>query len=173
MFPPVKIVSSGLEIREFGPQDAQQVKAFLTAGDRTALPPQFPAEVAEVDRWLTGTAQQWRLAGSGVHLVLVDGGEIVGSAGLRNTDWVAGSCEIGYGVREGHRGKGYATAAARAVGHWALTDGGMRQVKLHARQDNAASVRVAEKAGYQWEGVVRVGTQDFVAFLLLGQTVDN
>jgi RimJ/RimL family protein N-acetyltransferase len=166
MFPPPKIITGTLEIREFGPQDAPQVTAFLTAGDRTALPPQFPADIADVDRWLTETVQQWRRDGNGVHLVLVNrtSGEIVGSAGLRDTDWTAGSCEIGYGVRAGHRGRGYATEAARAIGHWALTDGGMRRVQLHAHRDNVASVRVAERAGYHCEATEGAETQEINAF---------
>jgi RimJ/RimL family protein N-acetyltransferase len=83
-------------------------------------------------------------------------GEIVGSTGLRNTDWQARTTEIGYGIRTTRRGRGYASEAAGAVGRWALTDGGMRRVQLHARLDNIASVRAAEKAGYQREGTVRI-----------------
>jgi RimJ/RimL family protein N-acetyltransferase len=162
MFPPVKIISGRLEIREFGPQDAARITALVAAGDRTALPPGSPADVADVDGWLTATVPQRRLDGGGVHLVMVEAisGEIVGSTGLRDTDWTAGHSEIGYGVRAGRRGLGYATEAARAVGRWALTDGGMRRIQLHARVDNIASLRVAEKAGYQREGTLRMAEWD-------------
>ncbi|MEU4220643.1 GNAT family protein [Actinoplanes sp. NPDC026623] len=162
MFPPVKIVSGGLEIREFGPPDAAQVTALVAAGDRTALPPGSPGDVADVDRWLAETVHQRRLDGAGVHLTIVEtaSGEFVGSVGLRDTDWAAGTTEIGYGVRAGRRGRGYATGAARAVGRWALVDGGMRRVQLHARLDNVASVRVAERAGYQREGTLRMAVWD-------------
>jgi RimJ/RimL family protein N-acetyltransferase len=158
MFPPVKIVCDGLEIREFGSQDAVQVAAFVASGDRTALPPGSPGAVCDVDGWLADTVHQRRLDGGGVHLAIVERStrEIVGSVGLRDTDWEAGHSEIGYGVQAGRRGRGYATGAARAVGRWALTDGGMRRVQLHARLDNVASLRVAEKAGYQREGTLRM-----------------
>jgi RimJ/RimL family protein N-acetyltransferase len=158
MFPPVKIVCGGLEIREFGSQDAVQVAAFVATRDRTALPPGSPGAVGDVDGWLTETVHQRRLDGGGVHLAIVEGstGEIVGSIGLRDTDWAAGHSTIGYGVRADRRGRGYATEAAGAVGRWALTDGGMRRVQLHARLDNVASLRVAEKAGYQREGTLRI-----------------
>lgn len=162
MFPPVKIVSGGLAIREFGSQDAVQVAAFVTAGDPTALPPGAPRVVADVDGWLAETVHQRRSTGDGVHLAIVEetSGEIVGSVGLRDTDWQAGRSEIGYGVRADRRGRGHATAAARAVGRWALTDGGMRRVQLHARLDNVASLRVAERAGYQREGTLRMAEWD-------------
>jgi RimJ/RimL family protein N-acetyltransferase len=162
MFPPVKIHSGGLEIREFGPPDAAQVGAFVAAGDWTALPPGSPRTVADVDGWLAETVHQRRWDGAGVHLAIVEktSGEIVGSIGLRDTDWVAGRTEIGYGVHAGRRGRGYAIVAARAVGRWALTDGGMRRVQLRTRLDNVASLRVAEKAGYQREGTLRMADWD-------------
>jgi RimJ/RimL family protein N-acetyltransferase len=162
MFPSVKIVSGGLEIREFGPADGAQVSAFVAAGDRTALPPGAPETVADVEGWLSGTVHERRLGGGGVHLVIVTlhDGEIVGSTGLRDTDWEGGRCEIGYGVRADRRGRGYASDAAGAVGRWALTEGGMRRVQLHARVDNIASLRVAEKAGYHREGTLRLADWD-------------
>jgi RimJ/RimL family protein N-acetyltransferase len=162
MFPPVKIVSGGSEIREFGPQDAAQIASFVAAGDRTALPPGGPAGVADVDHWLGDTVHQRRLDGGGVHLAIVDtdGGDIVGSIGLRDTDWAAGHSEIGYGVRADRRGRGHATEAARAVARWALTEGAMRRIVLHARADNAASLRVAAKAGFQREGTLRLADWD-------------
>ena len=83
-------------------------------------------------------------------------GEIVGSIGLRNATREAGSWEIGYGVRAGRRGRGYATEAARAVSRWALTEGGLRRVQLHARVDNVASLRAAERAGFHREGILRM-----------------
>jgi RimJ/RimL family protein N-acetyltransferase len=183
MFPPVKIISGGLEIREFGPQDAVPVAAFVAAGDRTALPPGSPGVVADVDEWLTDKVHQRRLDGEGVHLAIVERttGKIVGSIGLRDTDWEAGRTEIGYGMHTGQRGRGYATEAARAVGRWALTDGGMRRVQLHSRVDNVASLRVAEKAGYQREGTLRMAEQegceahDLAVFSMIatGATADN
>ncbi|MEU4621851.1 GNAT family protein [Actinoplanes sp. NPDC023801] len=158
MFPPAKIVTGSLELREFGPQDETPIAAFLAAGDRTALPPVCPATAAELPGWLAETVHRHRLDGGGVHLVMLESstGEIVGSIGLRDTDWEAGSCEIGYMVRADRRGRGYATEAARAVGCWALTEGGMRRVQLHARTGNVASLRAAEKAGFQHEGTLRM-----------------
>jgi RimJ/RimL family protein N-acetyltransferase len=182
MFPPVKIVSGGLEIREFGPQDAVPVAAFVAAGDRTALPPGSPEAIADVDGWLT-QVQQRRMDGEGVLLAIVEQstGEIVGSIGLRDTDWAAGHTEIGYGMHTSHRRRGHATEAARAVGRWALTDGGMRRVQLRSRVDNVASLRVAEKAGYQREGTLRMAEQDgceahdlaVFSMIATGATTDN
>jgi RimJ/RimL family protein N-acetyltransferase len=161
MFPPVKIISRRFVIREFGPQDAVAVAAFVAAGDRTALPPGSPQALADVHGWLAETLQR-RLSGEGVHLAIVEQttGAIVGSIGLRDTDWTAGRTEIGYGIHTSQRGRGCATEAARAVGRWAVTDGGMRRVQLRSRLDNVASLRVAEKAGYHREGTQPMAEQD-------------
>ncbi|MEV6601914.1 GNAT family N-acetyltransferase [Actinoplanes sp. NPDC051346] len=158
----MKIISGALEIREFGLWDADQVAAFLAAEDRTALPPSSPEVVGDVDEWLAERVHQKRLDGQGVNLAIVEqaSGEIVGSIGLRDVDWEAGRSEVGYGVRADRRGRGYATEAAGAVGRWALTSGGMRRVQLRARVDNVASLRVAEKAGFQREGTLRMADWD-------------
>ncbi|MGC4770828.1 GNAT family N-acetyltransferase [Micromonospora sp. DT44] len=115
----MKIVSGGLEIREFGSQDAVQVVAFVAAGDRTALPPGSPGAVADVDGWLAETVHQRRLDGGGVHLAIVErtNGEIVGSIGLRDTDWAAGRSEIGFGGRKGRLPTGGHTADGRLGRH--------------------------------------------------------
>jgi RimJ/RimL family protein N-acetyltransferase len=162
MFPPVQILSGGLEIREFESRDAVQVAALVATGDRTALPPGSPESAAGVEEWLAKTVHQRRLDGEGVHLVMIDraAGEIVGSTGLRDVNWEAGSTEIGYGVRADRRGRGHATEAARAVGRWALTDGGLRRIQLQARLDNIASIRAAERAGYHREGTLRLAEWD-------------
>ncbi|MFC3992350.1 GNAT family N-acetyltransferase [Actinoplanes siamensis] len=177
----MKIVAGTLEVREFGPHDEAQVAAFVAAGDRTALPPGSPATADEVPGWLGETVHQHRLDGRGVHLVMVDisSGEIVGSIGLRDTNWEAGSCEIGYGVRADRRSRGYATEAAGAVGRWALTEGGMRRVQLHARVDNVASLRAAEKAGFHREGTLRMAewedgqAYNLAVFSMIGTDLDT
>jgi RimJ/RimL family protein N-acetyltransferase len=181
MFPPVKIVSGGLEIREYGPQDTDQVTGFLTAGDRTALPPGAPHDTGDVPDWLAQGVHRHRLGGGGVHLLILTEhtGQILGSIGLRDADWDAGTTELGYGIHTAHRGRGHATEAARAVGRWALTDGGMRRVQLRARVDNLASLRVAEKAGYHREGTLRHAewdagqAHDLAVFSLISTDLDT
>ncbi len=83
------------------------------------------------------------------------------------------SAEIGYGVRGDERGKGYASEALGALARWALTEGGIQRAWLTANTDNAASVRVAEKAGFRREGTLRRaaleddGLHDLAVFSLL------
>ena len=145
----MKIVSGGLEIREFRPLDADQIAAFLTAGDRTALPPSAPHDVGDVADWVTEAVHRHRLSGGGVHLVIAreDTGEIVGSIGLRAVDWDAGTSELGYGVHAGHRGRGYATEGSRCLVDLGFRQFGARRVVAETMVVNVASRRVMEKIG--------------------------
>ena len=42
-----------------------------------------------------------------------------------------------------------------AVGKWMLAEAGIQRAWLTVNVDNVASVRVAEKAGFHWEGTLR------------------
>jgi RimJ/RimL family protein N-acetyltransferase len=83
---------------------------------------------------------------------------------------------IGYLVRPGHEGGGVATATARALLAAAFDHLGLRRVAAAAYLDNAASVRVLEKAGMRRERhEVRalwhreLGWLDEVGFALLAE----
>jgi RimJ/RimL family protein N-acetyltransferase len=86
-----------------------------------------------------------------------------------------GTGEIGYWTAAGARGRGIATRATRALAEWGLRERSLARVQLHAFPDNAASQRVAEKAGFTREGIVRSHSQirgmrrDLVAFSLLAE----
>jgi [ribosomal protein S5]-alanine N-acetyltransferase len=84
------------------------------------------------------------------------GGQAVGGIGVElHGDIERCSAEIGYWLGRAFWGRGLATAAVRgftayAVGRYALT-----RVYALPFADNAASVRVLEKAGYRCEGRLR------------------
>jgi len=63
--------------------------------------------------------------------------------------------EIAYVVAASARGRGVATEAVRLVTEWAFASLGLERIQLKIDQRNAASIRVAEKAGYQREGLLR------------------
>ena len=62
--------------------------------------------------------------------------------------------ELGYAVTPAARGRGVATQTLRQLTRWAF-DLGMHRVTALISPDNHASSRVAQKAGYTFEGVLR------------------
>jgi RimJ/RimL family protein N-acetyltransferase len=81
-------------------------------------------------------------------------GRVVGGIGLGvNAHGYRGS--IGYWMAERARGQGICTRALRLLTRHALEDLRLQSVQLATDPDNVASQRVAEKVGFQREGVLR------------------
>jgi RimJ/RimL family protein N-acetyltransferase len=80
---------------------------------------------------------------------------------------------IGYWIAEEARGRGIATRATQLLARWAVTEGGVERLELETDPANVASQRVAEKAGFTREGILRsktkfpTGRRDSVMFSLL------
>jgi RimJ/RimL family protein N-acetyltransferase len=62
------------------------------------------------------------------------------------------SVEIGFSLVPDRRGRGYAGEAVRALVPWALRQPGVGAVDAHCDRQNAASVRVLERAGFSLIG---------------------
>jgi [ribosomal protein S5]-alanine N-acetyltransferase len=67
----------------------------------------------------------------------------------------AGRADVGYWLLAEARGGGRATRALRLVSRWALSQPGVVRLQLWTVPDNVASQRVADRAGFQREGVLR------------------
>lgn len=79
-------------------------------------------------------------------------GAIVGGAGL-HARLGPGALEIGYWVGVDHIGRGYATAAARALTAAALTLDDVDRVEIHCDQGNVRSAAVPRKLSYRLDRV--------------------
>ena len=66
-----------------------------------------------------------------------------------------GTGHIGYWMAPAGRGRGLMTSALRTLTRWAIDELDLGRVELATDPDNIASQRVAEKVGYQREGVLR------------------
>jgi RimJ/RimL family protein N-acetyltransferase len=67
-----------------------------------------------------------------------------------------GVAEIGYWIAEPARGRGVTTAAVRLAVPWAFgTEPRLQRLQLRAAVENHGSNRVAEKAGFTREGILR------------------
>ncbi len=96
--------------------------------------------------WREETAAQWAVA--------EPGGEVTGRIALRAIDLVQGCAEVAYWVLPAARGRGIAATATKAVSGWAFGIG-LHRLELDHSVANLASCRVAEKAGFAYEGTKR------------------
>lgn len=88
-------------------------------------------------------------------------GRLVGSVGYHRMNWAVPRMEIGYWLRTGETGKGYATEATRALAKVAFEEFGARRLDIRCDDSNVASAAVAERCGFHLEGVLEnysVGT---------------
>jgi RimJ/RimL family protein N-acetyltransferase len=63
--------------------------------------------------------------------------------------------ELGYVVAPAARGRGVASRAVSLLTRWGLEKLGLHRIELRIDPANAASTRVAERAGYHQEGILR------------------
>ncbi|GHH45914.1 GNAT family N-acetyltransferase [Streptomyces candidus] len=102
--------------------------------------------------------RQWGRASArtGYPFVVVSpDGRPVGNVGLWLRDLEQGRASLGYWVAESARGQGAAVAAVSAVTDWALSELGIPRLELYVEPWNTGSVRTAERAGFQREGLLR------------------
>ena len=88
---------------------------------------------------------------------IFQGGVFAGGVGINQLDPPIRAGNLGYWLRSSKHGNGIMTQVARRVAQWALTDQEFKRVSIVAALENAASRRVAEKIGAQFEGVARNG----------------
>jgi ribosomal-protein-alanine N-acetyltransferase len=82
-------------------------------------------------------------------------GFLVGGVGLMlHSGTSQHRAELGYWMARDHRGRGVATAGARAMVRYAFGDLGLRRIEATSSPHNLASHCVLEKAGFQREGLL-------------------
>lgn len=124
------------------PWDPARGESFYTlAGQRLEL---------DLDQraWAAGTAYAFAI------LDLTAADRIIGRVALSNVvrgPWQ--NATLGYWVEEAACGRGHATRAVRLVLQFAFEHAGLHRVQPAIVPRNVASIRVAEKAGFRFEGL--------------------
>jgi RimJ/RimL family protein N-acetyltransferase len=166
--PPDPPLDDGVvSLRPLDERDLQVIERALADGeiarwlDNTGL---SPPDV------LARTAALWHRA-EGATFAILDDDACVGSIWLNLGP--SGRAGVGYWLLPEARGRGLVTRALALVVRWAFADLGVQRLSLLADPRNAASIRVAERAGFLREGVLRSWVEvngervDHVSFSLL------
>lgn len=92
-----------------------------------------------------------------IHASRPDGsaGRLLGGTGLHRIDWAVRRFEIGYWIRPDAAGQGHVSEAVRLL--TALAFGGLaaRRVEIRCDVRNTRSRAVAERCGFELEGILR------------------
>jgi RimJ/RimL family protein N-acetyltransferase len=117
----------------------------------TRLPDPVPADFARgwLDRYIAGECD----GTCGGFAALDEEGRFVGIGLAPSID--ENEVELGYIVAAPARGRGVAGEIVRLLTAWAFDELGAQRIVLIVDVDNRASSRVAERAGYVHEGVMR------------------
>ncbi len=107
---------------------------------------EFVAKVA--DTWAQGHDRTWAIRHRD---------ELAGMIGFYRVG--DGAAEIGYWMARDARGRGLLTEAAQALVGWGFADDGMglQRIEWRAVVGNLASARVAQRLGFRYEGMLRLG----------------
>jgi RimJ/RimL family protein N-acetyltransferase len=99
--------------------------------------------------------QRWARGAEAVFAIADAGNAYAGSVDLRIAPGDPGVAEVGFVVSPGSRGRGHAGAAVREICRWGFAELGLSRIEWRAEVGNDASRRVAEKAGFTMEGLLR------------------
>ncbi|GAA4509860.1 GNAT family N-acetyltransferase [Actinoallomurus oryzae] len=171
----------------FGPVRLRTERLVLRPPEENDAPDCFAAVDQVVRRWMPWaqgytleSARQWCTKDAFLDpqrqtsfaIVPDRTGRFGGVIGISRADWDTGVAETGYWIGPADRRHGYVTEAVREVARYAF-DLGLHRLELLAATGNLASQRVAERAGFTREGVLRkarptpAGRADMVLFSLL------
>ncbi len=157
-FPALTLATPRLHVRPLEVADAPDLDVILA--DRLTqrwLPlPDHPGTLDGL-AWCTELAGRQRDIGDGDHYGVTrrEDGRLVGVLWTARTDWAARSTEVSYVVAPGARGYGVAAEAVDAIAIALLLEHGFQRIELRIAPGNTASRRVAEKAGFVYEGLQR------------------
>jgi RimJ/RimL family protein N-acetyltransferase len=105
----------------------------------------------------TDAPAAWARGTEAIFAVADDHDEFVGTMALRlpRDELYTTTGDVGYLVGPWARGRGYASAALRAVTDWGFASLALRRIEWQAYVGNAASRAAAEQAGFRIEGELR------------------
>lgn len=150
---PTISVGDDTELRPWVPADAPVVLRAFADPDIQRWNRRRLDTLAEAEEWIATTETGWRTE-TVATWAIVDRSDptVHGRVSLYFHDLGDGLGEVTYWVLPEARGRDFAGRAARAACDWAFRDVGLHRIEVAHSVHNAASCRVAAKAGFTAEG---------------------
>jgi ribosomal-protein-alanine N-acetyltransferase len=157
-FPDLHLATPRLLVRPNVAADAAAVSEIF-ADRLTQRWLSLPAESGPIDgtAWCGEMAAERRSLGEGDHYAIVrrEDETVIGCMWARRTDWLTRATEVSYAIAAPARGYGFAAEAVDVLAIELITRHGFARVELRVAPGNTGSRRVAEKAGFHYEGLLR------------------
>jgi RimJ/RimL family protein N-acetyltransferase len=151
----VELRGDGIVLRRWRTEDAPAVAAACSDPEIPRWIPWVPSPYTEEDarryvrECLDSPEERKPFA-----IVDAQSGRLLGAIDMRINGQLR-TGHLGYWIVVEARGKGVCTSALRTLSRWALDELKLGRLELVTDPDNVGSQRVAEKAGFQREGVLR------------------
>lgn len=148
-------VRPGLALRPWRDDDAPAVRAAFDCRQIQRWHVRRMDGDDEARAWTAQWAGRWRDETSASWAVVDANDRPLGQVGLRGVLLDEASAHLSYWLVPAARGRGIATEALGALTRWSFTRAGLHRLALEHSTANAASCRVATRAGFPVEGVAR------------------
>lgn len=109
----------------------------------------YPLSLEDVEKWYVNSRVNWLKEQTySFSIINEDSSDFIGLIELRKPEIMSENAEIGYWLKDGYWGRGYATKAVRQTVNFAFTQTPITQLEGHCLYDNHGSIRVLEKNGF-------------------------
>lgn len=153
----IELVDQEIVLRPFRVEDANQLYQAVHESLKQLRPWMAWANESYTEatarEYITITRGRWEEHSLYAFAIIQDD-EILGGCTLSSIHSVYRYCNLGYWVRRSRHGRGIAGRAAKLAARFAFEQLGLVRVEIVVAVGNTASVRVAEKLGAHYEGVL-------------------
>jgi RimJ/RimL family protein N-acetyltransferase len=149
----------GVEIRPYTVEDAPAVceAALESCAELSPWMPWCHARysIEESRAWLAVQVPAFRDGSAFEFAIVAANGRYLGGCGLNQVDTINSRANLGYWVRSSVTRRGVATTAVGWLREWGFRYTDLIRLEVVIAVENHASLRVAQKAGAAFEGILR------------------
>jgi ribosomal-protein-serine acetyltransferase len=156
----IELTDGKITLRPYHPRDIEATYEAIRES-LAELAPWLPFAHSDYSRresrdWIKQRPKDWE-KGVAYEFAIFDAGDgaMLGGCGLNGVDKINYRANLGYWVRTGRTGQGIATAATQMLAKWGFEKLKLKRIEILVAVSNRRSLRVAEKAGAKFEGVLR------------------
>ena len=152
-------IDGNLSLRVVAIEDAPALATFIEANRKhlSVFLSDLTDDICDVTtaaRHLTDVVEL-RLQNILLEMHVWDGSRLCGALRLRDVDWQHRNAKIGYLLDANDQGRGVMNRVLTIFLRWAFDELAMHRIELRCDPRNAASIAVAQRLGFAYEGLAR------------------